>query len=222
MTENEILEIIGRKRSLFEKDFEDSKKEIKSRLMGSNVLVVGGAGTIGTAIIEELVKLDCCEIHVVDSNENGLAELVRSIRNSKGTSKIKFATFAIDITSSVFSKFLIEMPKYDFVFNLSAMKHVRSERDPYTLLRMFDVNITSCVRMAEIIQSKGTKNVFMVSTDKATNPTNIMGATKRIMELSLFGFFPDLKVSSARFANVAFSDGSLLNSFMHRIAKKNL
>ena len=159
--------------------------------MGSNVLVVGGAGTIGTAIIEELVKLDCCEIHVVDSNENGLAELVRSIRNSKGTSKIKFATFAIDITSSVFSKFLIEMPKYDFVFNLSAMKHVRSERDPYTLLRMFDVNITSCVRMAEIIQSKGT-NVFMVSTDKATNPTNIMGATKRIMELSLFGFFPDL------------------------------
>ncbi len=209
---------IGRKKSMFEEDIESSKKEIEFLLDGSSCLVVGGAGTIGGALTKELFDRNLSKLHVVDISENNLVELVRDIRSSTGYMKGEFSTFAIDAGSKIFENLVNHHGPYDYVFNLSALKHVRSEKDPYTLMRMIDVNIFNTLNILEIC-SENIKKYFCVSTDKATNPVNMMGASKRIMEMMLSKSEKRDIISSARFANVTFSDGSLLSGFLSRFNK---
>ena len=218
-----ILPLIGRMQPLFEKDLAKREKELNEIVHNSRFLVIGGAGTIGSAICRELFDRDPKVLHVVDISENNMVELVRDIRSSKGYGTGEFATFAIDCGSDIFRAFMREQKArtgdYDYVFNTSALKHVRSEKDPYTLMRMIDTNIFNTD--STMLQAKecGAKKYFCVSTDKAANPVNMMGASKRIMEMYLNRRSLEMPVSTARFANVAFSDGSLLYGFNRRLEK---
>ena len=149
-----------------------------------------------------------------------MVELVRDIRSSFGYINGDFQTFALDIGSIEYDAFIKSDGKYDYVLNLSALKHVRSEKDPYTLMRMIDVNVFNTEKTMRQAAEKGSKKYFCVSTDKAANPVNMMGASKRIMEMFLMRRSSDIAISTARFANVAFSDGSLLHGFNQRIQKR--
>ncbi len=214
------LELIGRDRALFENDINLYEKEIKDIIQNSSFLVIGGAGTIGQATVKEIFKRDPKLLHVIDISENNLVELVRDIRSSLGYISGEFKTYAIDIGSDIYDSFIDANGKYDYVLNLSALKHVRSEKDPFTLMRLIDVNIFNTDKTLEQSIKNGTKKYFCVSTDKAANPVNMMGASKKIMEMFLMRRSQDIKVSTARFANVAFSDGSLLHGFNQRIEKR--
>jgi FlaA1/EpsC-like NDP-sugar epimerase len=193
--------------------------EIGHLVSSSRFLVIGGAGSIGSAVVRELFTRGAGVLHVVDLSENNLVELVRDIRGSLGYGSGEFATFALDAGSAVFDAFLENGPGYDYILNLSALKHVRSEKDPYTLMRMIDVNIFNSDRIAGWVERRGEGKYFCVSTDKAANPVSMMGASKRIMELFLTRRSERITVSMARFANVAFSDGSLLHGFNRRLEK---
>ena len=182
--------------------------------------MLGGAGSIGQAVTKEIFKRNPQKLHVVDISENNLVELVRDIRSSYGYIDGDFQTFALDIGSVEYDAFIKEDGKYDYVLNLSALKHVRSEKDPFTLMRMIDVNIFNTDKTIQQSIEKGTTKYFCVSTDKAANPVNMMGASKRIMEMFLMRRSEQIEISTARFANVAFSDGSLLHGFNQRIQKK--
>ncbi|WP_268034975.1 UDP-N-acetylglucosamine 4,6-dehydratase [Algoriphagus sp. PAP.12] len=183
-------------------------------------LVLGGAGSIGQAVTKEIFKRNPKKLHVVDISENNLVELVRDVRSSFGYIDGDFKTFALDIGSKQYDAFWNSDGNYDFVLNLSALKHVRSEKDPFTLMRMVEVNILNTLKTVRQAKAKGINKYFCVSTDKAANPVNMMGASKRIMELFLMRESDDISISMARFANVAFSDGSLLHGFNQRIQKK--
>jgi len=215
-----ILKLIGRSKELFVEDIEKVGKVLKSIISNSSFLVIGGAGSIGSAVVKEIFKRNPKKLHVVDINENNLTELVRDIRSSLGYIDGEFKTYAIDVGSFEYDAFIKADGKYDYVLNLSALKHVRSEKDPFTLMRMIEVNILNTEKT--LIQSieNGVNKYFCVSTDKATNPVNMMGASKRIMELFLMRRSLEIPVSTARFANVAFSDGSLLYSFNKRLEKQ--
>ena len=210
------LKLINRNENLFLKDIEKNEIEIKSIIQKSSFLIIGGAGSIGQSVVKEIFNRSPRKLHVVDLSENSIVELVRDLRSSKGYIDGDFQTFAIDVASSEFDM-LIKDYSYDYVFNLSAIKHVRNEKDPYTLMRMLKVNILNVNKIAKMITKNNIKKFFCVSTDKAANPVNAMGASKRIMEIDLFN--SDINVSLARFANVAFSDGSLLQGFEYRFSK---
>ena len=220
MNENQILNLIGRTKELFENDIKDHYDELKKIVSSSSFLVIGGAGSIGQAVTKEIFKRNPKKLHVVDINENNLTELVRDIRSSLGYIEGEFKIFALDVSSIEYDSFIQSDGKYDYILNLSALKHVRSEEDPFTLMRMIDVNIFNTEKT--VIQSieNSTKKYFCVSTDKAANPVNMMGASKRIMEMFLMHRSKDINISTARFANVAFSDGSLLYGFNERINKR--
>tara|TARA_R110001599_G_scaffold326067_1_gene538491 strand:- start:16791 stop:17978 length:1188 start_codon:yes stop_codon:yes gene_type:complete len=215
-----VLHLIGRDQVLFCNDLSNLNGEIEERVVGASFLVLGGAGSIGQAVTKEIFKRNPKKLHVVDISENNMVELVRDIRSSYGYIDGDFQTFALDIGSVEYDAFIKSDGKYDYVLNLSALKHVRSEKDPFTLMRMIDVNIFNTDKT--ILQSiqNGTKKYFCVSTDKAANPVNMMGASKRIMEMFLMRRSLEINISTARFANVAFSDGSLLHGFNQRIQKK--
>jgi len=181
--------------------------------------VLGGAGSIGQAVTKEIFKRNPQKLHVVDISENNLVELVRDLRSSLGYIDGDFQTFALDIGSVEYDAMIKADGHFDYVLNLSALKHVRSEKDPYTLMRMIDVNIRNTVKTILQSKEKGAKKYFCVSTDKAANPVNMMGASKRIMELFLWKLSSKIPISTARFANVAFSDGSLLHGFNQRLEK---
>ena len=215
-----VLQLIGRDRELFEEDIKKFGKELDEIVAKSRFLVVGGAGSIGSAVVKEIFKRNPKKLHVVDISENNLVELVRDIRSSLGYIDGEFKTFALDIGSEIYDQFIEDDGKYDYVLNLSALKHVRSEKDPYTLMRMIDVNIFNTDKTIFQSIQKGTKKYFCVSTDKAANPVNMMGASKRIMEFFLMRRSLEIPISTARFANVAFSDGSLLYGFNRRIEKR--
>ena len=217
---SEILSLIGRTEPLFTADVSIHEKELTDLVTSSRFLVIGGAGSIGSAVVCELFKRNPKLLHVVDISENNLVELVRDIRSSLGYIDGEFATFAIDCGSDIFDSFMLNGQGYDYVLNLSALKHVRSEKDPFTLMRMIDVNIFNTDKNIQQARDKGAKKYFCVSTDKAANPVNMMGASKRIMEMFLMRRSLELPVSTARFANVAFSDGSLLYGFNHRMEKE--
>lgn len=216
----DILSLIGRKNLLFQKDIENHQKELSDEVSKSNFLVIGGAGSIGQAVTKEIFKRNPKKLHVVDISENNLVELVRDLRSSYGYIDGDFRTFALDIGSVMYDAFIESDGKYDYLLNLSALKHVRSEKDPYTLMRMIDVNVFNTDKTLQQSIDNGVKKYFCVSTDKAANPVNMMGASKRIMEMFLMRKSRDIKISTARFANVAFSDGSLLHGFNQRIQKK--
>ena len=217
---NSILSLIGRKKELFEQDIASHERELSQMVASSSFLVIGAAGSIGQAVTKEIFKRHPQKLHAVDISENNMVELVRDIRSSFGYIDGDFQTFALDIGSVEYDAFIQQDGQYDYVLNLSALKHVRSEKDPFTLMRMINVNILNTDKT--ILQSiqKGTKKYFCVSTDKAANPVNMMGASKRIMEMFLMRRSKDIEISTARFANVAFSDGSLLHGFNQRIQKR--
>ncbi len=215
-----ILSLIGRDKELFEDDIAKHGKELEEIVSSSRFLVIGGAGSIGSAVVKEIFQRNPKKLHVVDISENNMVELVRDIRSSFGYIDGDFRTFALDIGSDIYDAFIKADGKYDYVLNLSALKHVRSEKDPFTLMRMIDVNIFNTDKtISQSIQNK-TKKYFCVSTDKAANPVNMMGASKRIMEYFLMRRSLEMPISTARFANVAFSDGSLLHGFNRRIEKR--
>jgi len=216
----DILKLIGRTAPLFEEDITSKSKQIEDRVSSSSFLVLGGAGSIGQAVVKEIFKRNPIKLHVVDISENNLAELVRDIRSSFGYIKGDFQTFALDIGSSTYDSFIDNDGEFDYVLNLSALKHVRSEKDPFTLMRMIEVNILNTIKTINQAIEKGSKKYFCVSTDKAANPVNMMGASKRIMEKFILKESQKIDISTARFANVAFSDGSLLHSFKQRIDKR--
>jgi FlaA1/EpsC-like NDP-sugar epimerase len=216
----EILSLIGRNVELFDQDISVNENELSSIVSSSKFLVIGGAGSIGQAVTKEIFKRNPLKLHVVDISENNMVELVRDIRSSLGYINGDFQTFSLDIGSIEYDAFIENDGKYDYVLNLSALKHVRSEKDPYTLMRMIDVNIFNTIKTINQSIKKGTKKYFCVSTDKAANPVNMMGASKRIMEMYLIQKSTEISISTARFANVAFSDGSLLHGFNQRIQKK--
>lgn len=215
-----ILKLIGRDEEIFEKDILKHEHELSQIVNISSFLVIGGAGSIGQAVVKEIFKRNPTKLHVVDISENNMVELVRDLRSSYGYIDGDFQTFALDIGSVEYDAFIKADGKYDYVLNLSALKHVRSEKDPFTLMRMIDVNIFNTEKTLKQAIEKGTKKYFCVSTDKAANPVNMMGASKRIMEMYLMRKSEQIKISTARFANVAFSDGSLLHGFNQRIIKK--
>ena len=215
----DILSLIGRSSPLFDKDLENVETELSKVVSTSSFLVLGGAGSIGQAVVKEIFCRNPLKLHVVDLNENNLAELVRDIRSSFGYIPGDFQTFALDIGSSIYDAFIHSDGKFDFVLNLSASKHVRSEKDPFTRMRMIEVNILNTEKTIQQSIQKGTKKYFCVSTDKAANPVNLMGASKRIMEHFLLNRSTEIEISTARFANVAFSDGSLLSGFENRVRK---
>ena len=217
---NSILKLIGREKELFTTDIQNKQQELNDIVSNSRFLVLGGAGSIGQAVSKEIFKRNPKKLHVVDISENNLAELVRDIRSSFGYINGDFQTFALDIGSTEYDALIKADGQFDYVLNLSALNHVRSEKDPYTLMRMIDVNIFNTDKTLEQSITNGVEKYFCVSTDKAANPVNMMGASKRIMEMFLMRRSLEINISTARFANVAFSDGSLLHSFNQRLEKR--
>ncbi len=215
-----ILPLIGRSKELFNVDISSHEDELKRIVSESRFLVLGGSGSIGQAVTKEIFKRNPKKLHVVDISENNMVELVRDIRSSFGYIDGDFQTFALDIGSLEYDAFIKADGKFDYVLNLSALKHVRSEKDPYTLMRMIDVNVLNTDKTIQQSIDAGAKKYFCVSTDKAANPVNMMGASKRIMEMFLMRKSEQMSISTARFANVAFSDGSLLHGFNQRIQKR--
>jgi FlaA1/EpsC-like NDP-sugar epimerase len=215
-----ILALIGRTDELFESDVERLNDYLGAEVSGSSFLIIGAAGTIGQAVTREIFKRDPKVLHAVDISENNMVELVRDLRSTVGYGSGDFKTFTIDCGSLEFGALMSKEGPYDYVFNLSALKHVRSESDPYTLMRMIMVNIFNTIKTVRLAKKMGAKKYFCVSTDKAANPVNMMGASKRIMEMFLMRESLTQNISMARFANVAFSDGSLLHGFNQRFAKK--
>jgi FlaA1/EpsC-like NDP-sugar epimerase len=216
----EILSLIGRKEPLFRADLEANRELLQDAVAGGRFLVLGGAGSIGQAVSREIFQRKPAALHLVDLSENNLVEFVRDIRSSLGYIEGDFQALPLDCGSAEYEAFLRSQKPYDFILNLSALKHVRNEKDPYTLMRMVRVNILNPDRIARLAAQAGTLKLFSVSTDKAANPVNMMGASKRIMEMFLMQASLSVPVSLARFANVAFSDGSLLHGFAQRIQKR--
>lgn len=215
-----MLNLIGRETNLFLDDIKKHSEDLNKIVSNSNFLVLGGAGTIGQAVTKEIFRRNPNKLHVVDISENNLVELVRDLRSSFGYIDGDFKTYALDVGSIEYDVFFASDGDYDYVLNLSALKHVRSEKDPYTLMRMVDVNISNTDKTIKQCIDNKIKKYFCVSTDKAANPVNMMGASKKIMELFVNRRSQEICVSMARFANVAFSDGSLLHGFKKRIEKK--
>ena len=214
-----MLDLVGRKKALLDADIAAHEFELCRITAQSRFLVIGAAGSIGQAVTKEIFKRNPLKLHAVDISENNLVELVRDIRSSLGYLDGDFSTYALDIGSWQYDAFIESDGQYDYVLNLSALKHVRSEKDPFTLMRMVEVNILNTLKTIQQSRSKGVKKYFCVSTDKAANPVNMMGGSKRIMEMFLLRESEHIDISTARFANVAFSDGSLLHGFNKRLEK---
>jgi len=213
----DIQQIIGRDRALFVDDIARHEWAISSAISGARVLVFGGAGSIGKEVTAQIFRRNPAALHVIDISENNLVELVRDLRSSLGYNAGETRFMPIDMGAVETEAFLASQPHYDYVLNLAAMKHVRSEKDEFSLMRMIKVNILDTQRTLTYARRAGARKYFAVSTDKAKNPANLMGATKRIMEDVLFRNAGGTPVSTARFANVAFSDGSLLHGFRQRL-----
>jgi UDP-N-acetylglucosamine 4,6-dehydratase len=215
-----VLKLLNRSNPLLDTDVHAYSDQLANTVNTSSFLVLGGAGSIGQAVTKEIFKRNPRKLHVVDISENNMVELVRDIRSSFGYIDGDFQTFALDIGSLEYDAFIKADGAYDYVLNLSALKHVRSEKDPFTLMRMIQVNVFNTDKTIQQSIKNGVKKYFCVSTDKAANPVNMMGASKRIMEMILMRRRVEIDISTARFANVAFSAGSLLHGFNQRIQKR--
>jgi len=217
------LDLIGRKTPLFVKDFADAQPAMSAFFDGARILVVGGAGSIGQEVVKLLARYNVSALHVVDISENNLTELTRDFRSSIGYIDGETKFLPLDANHHAFDAYLDAQEPFDIVLNFSALKHVRSEKDPWSLMRMTETNVMIAKKLLDYADRVSAKKYFCVSTDKAQNPANLMGASKRVMECFLStgehrkGSAP---VSTARFANVAFSDGSLLYGFQRRLEKR--
>ena len=223
---NEKRDFLATRRSdlLTQADIEKFKNDIFSRFNKQKILVIGGAGSIGSSFVQEIVNYYPKYLHIIDPNENGLTNLVRNLRSKdSSTSDIDLITSPLDFGSRICEQFIYENGPYDYVFNFAAIKHVRSEKDLYSLIQMFDTNVIKHANLLNYLTKNNiSENYFAVSTDKAANPVSLMGASKKIMELVLQGTHlknRTIRSSTTRFANVAFSNGSLLQSFETRFLK---
>ncbi len=212
--------VVERQESLFLKDIEDNKDELEKGIRGKSVLVIGGAGTIGTSFIKAVLRFHPAKLVVADLNENGLAELTRDLRSSSDlTVPPVFLTYTLDFTDPIMADIFRDHGGFDIVANFSAHKHVRSEKDKYSVEALLKNNVIKAKKLLDLLKVYKPEHFFCVSTDKAANPVNVMGASKRVMEDLIMSYKPDFKVTTARFANVAFSNGSLPASFFDRMMK---
>jgi FlaA1/EpsC-like NDP-sugar epimerase len=214
-----IYKILGRSNEIFDKDYQENFSKFLEIFHSSRILVVGAAGSIGKMVSKKLISYNPSALHLIDISENNLVELIRDLRSSNFLIQTDLLALPLDVSSLIFDKFIESQCEYDFIFNFCALKHVRSEKDPFTLMRMIETNVINSLKLQKLAELQGAKKYFVVSTDKAANPTNLMGATKRIMEKAIFGTEHRTPCSMARFANVAFSDGSLLCGYINRIQK---
>jgi len=214
-------EITGRSRSMFENDVESNSEVLRAEISGKKLLVIGGAGTIGSSFISAMLKFEPAELFVIDNDENGLTELTRDIR-SRYDLKVPdvYRSYPMDFGDAVFEKLLAKEGPFDIVANFAAHKHVRSEKDHYSIEAMFRNNVLKARHLLDLLLDHPPDHFFCVSTDKAANPVNLMGASKQLMENLIMAYSGGIKISTARFANVAFSNGSLLFGFVERMMKR--
>lgn len=213
--------ITNRSQSLFQADLEKHYETFKQEIEGKKVLVIGGAGTIGSSYIRALVKYNPAKLIVVDINENGLTELVRDCRSREDLQlPADFKTYPVNFNDKVFTKIFLHEGPFDIVANFAAHKHVRSEKDIYSIEAMIDNNVIRAKGLLDLLLQYPPKHFFCVSTDKAANPVNVMGASKKLMEEVILAYSEKFKITTARFANVAFSNGSLLIGFIDRVLKQ--
>lgn len=213
--------ITHRQDSLFAGDIQNHFNEIESEVKGRSLLVIGGAGTIGSSFIKAILPFKPSKLVVIDLNENGLAELVRDIRSTSGLYvPDEFRCYTLNFADPIFERIFREEKGFDIVANFSAHKHVRSEKDRYSVQALIENNDIKAKKLMDLLTVFPPKHFFCVSTDKAANPVNIMGASKRIMEDLVMTYNRYFKVTAARFANVAFSNGSLPDGWIHRLQKK--
>jgi FlaA1/EpsC-like NDP-sugar epimerase len=213
--------VTGRKESLLQSDLEKYANEISKQIDNKSVLVIGGAGTIGSSYIRALLRFHPKRLYVVDVNENGLTELVRDLRSTIGLNiPNDFKTYPIDFGNNIFEHVLLGKGQFEVVANFAAHKHVRSEKDSYSIAAMIDNNVIKAHHLLNLLSTTPIEHFFCVSTDKAANPVNIMGASKKLMEEVILAYASKIPVTTARFANVAFSNGSLPLGFLERFAKQ--
>lgn len=213
--------ILKREKSLFQDDIDANTTKLEEKIANKSVLVIGGAGTIGSSFIKAILQFKPAKLHVVDTNENGLTELTRDLRSTKGQYiPEKYVTYPMDFGSAVFKKLFQNEGGYEIVANFAAHKHVRSEKDQYAIEAMIENNVFKAKNFLDLLLKYKPEHFFCVSTDKAANPVNVMGASKKLMEETIMAYSRDLKITTARFANVAFSNGSLLDGYISRLLKK--
>ena len=207
--------------SMFANDIESNKEKLTEEIKGKKVCVIGGAGSIGSSFIKAVLRFEPKSVVVVDLNENGLAELVRDVRSTEGLYvPDEFRCYTLNFADPIFERIFREEKGFDIVANFSAHKHVRSEKDKYSVQALIENNDIKAKKLMDLLTVYPPKHFFCVSTDKAANPVNIMGASKRIMEDLVMAYNTHFKVTTARFANVAFSNGSLPDGWIHRLQKK--
>ena len=213
--------VTKRSESLLTKDLLNNYERLSDEINNKSVLVIGGAGTIGSSYIKALLKFSPSKLVVVDINENGLTELVRDLRSSvEYNIPIDFITYPINFGHKVFENLFINHGPFNIVANFAAHKHVRSEKDIFSIQAMIENNVLQARKLLDLLLKNPPEHFFCVSTDKAANPVNIMGASKKLMEELIMAYSPKLNITTARFANVAFSNGSLPLGFINRLNKK--
>lgn len=213
--------ITSRPSSMFTPDIEANKEQLRKEILGKSILVIGGAGSIGASYIRAILPFKPSKLVVVDLSENGLTELTRDLRSTYGLYvPDEYRTYTLNFSDPIFERIFREEKGFDIVANFSAHKHVRSEKDKYSVQALIENNVIKAKKLLDLLAEYPPKHFFCVSTDKAANPVNIMGASKRIMEDMIMAYTSKFKVTTARFANVAFSNGSLLAGFIDRIMKK--
>ena len=210
-----------RQKSMFLADIENNSEIIRKEVEGKSLCVIGGAGSIGSSFIRAILPFKPSKLVVIDLNENGLAELTRDLRSTKGMYvPEEYRAYTLNFADPIFARIFREEKGFDIVANFSAHKHVRSEKDKYSVQALIENNDIKAKKFMDLLCEYPPKHFFCVSTDKAANPVNIMGASKRIMEDMVMAYTSKFKVTTARFANVAFSNGSLPDGWLNRVKKK--
>ena len=213
--------VTKRENSFFENDLINNKEKLTAEIKGNSILVIGGAGTIGSSYINAALRYHPSELIVVDTNENGLTELTRTLRSDSNIIVPEsYLTYPMSFNSEVFYKMVKSHGAFDIVANFAAHKHVRSEKDSFSIEAMIKNNVLDAKKFLDYLKLNKPSHFFCVSTDKAANPVNVMGASKKLMENIIMSYSKDLKITTARFANVAFSNGSLLYGYIERLLQR--
>lgn len=213
--------ITKREISLFEEDINSFRNKLTEEISGKSVLVIGGAGTIGSSFIKAVLDFKPSKLFIIDTNENGLTELTRDLRSTHGQYIPEdYKTYPMNFGDAVFRKMFVKEGPFHIVANFAAHKHVRSEKDQYSIEAMIENNVFKAKEFLDLLTTYRPEHFFCVSTDKAANPVNVMGASKKLMEEVIMAYSSEIKITTARFANVAFSNGSLLDGYIQRVFKK--